>query len=81
MEFFFTAYEQLFRHAEWIKSQWFGAKNLTKELDDFHMDIYRKIHRKMELITKKLIVRVDFAELLKYYQKFEVAIAELLDEI
>lgn len=80
MEFFFTAYEQLSRHDEWTKSQWFGAKMLTKELDDFHMNIYRKVHRNMDLITKRLTVRRDFEELLNDYPKFEMAISELLEE-
>lgn len=81
MEFFFTAYEQLSRHDEWIKSQWFGAQLLTKELDDFHMDIYRKVHRNMDLITKRLTARKDFEELLADYPKFEIAVSELLESL
>lgn len=81
MELFFTAYEQLSRYDEWLKSQWFGAKMLTKELDDFHMDIYRKVHKNMDLITKKLMARVDFLALLKDYRDFECAMAELLQDL
>lgn len=81
MEFFFTAYEQLSRYDEWMKSQWFGAKMLTKELDDFHMDIYRKVHRNMDLITKRLTARSDFEELLADYPKFEIAVSELLESL
>ena len=81
MELFFTAYEQLSRHDEWMKSQWFGAQLLTKELDDFHMDIYRKVHRNMDLITERLTARSDFEELLAIYPKFEMAVSELLENL
>lgn len=79
MEFFFTAYEQLSRHKEWSDSQMPGSYTLTKELDDFHMDIYRKVHRNMDLITKRLTARSDFEELLADYRRFEIAVSELIE--
>lgn len=74
MELFFTAYEQISMHRAWVESQWFGKKNLTKELDEHHCMVYRKIHLNMDLMTKDFIARPDFLELLEDYPTFEKAV-------
>ena len=74
MELFFTAYEQISMHDDWTKSQWFGKNNLIKELDEHHNDVYQKMHTSMDLLTKNLIARTDFLELLEDYPSFEKAV-------
>lgn len=74
MELFFTAYEQISMHEDWTKSQWFGKNNLIKELDEHHNDVYQKMHTSMDLLTKILIARTDFLELLEDYPSFEKAV-------
>ncbi len=76
MELFFTAYEQVSMHRVWVESQWFGKKNLTKELDEYHSMVYKKTHSNMDLITKDFIARPDFLELLEDYPTFEKVVRE-----
>ena len=76
MELFFTAYEQMSMHRAWVESQWFGKKNLTKELDEHHNTIYRIMYTNMDMLAIKLIKRMDFKELLNNYSAFEKLVKE-----
>ena len=79
MELFFTAYEQVSMHRVWVESQWFGKKNLTKELDEHHSMVYEKMHFNMDTLTEVLVKRIDFENLLNNYTEFEKAVREYLE--
>lgn len=79
MELFFTAYEQISMHSAWVESQWFGKKNLTKELDEHHSMVYKKTHVNINTLTEVLVKRIDFENLLNNYTEFEKAVREYLE--
>ena len=78
MELFFTAYEQISMHRAWIESQWFGKKNLTKELDEHHSMVYQKMHFNMHTLAQELMKRTDVDALLDNYAEFEKMVREYL---
>ena len=79
MELFFTAYEQISMHRAWVESQWFGKKNLTKELDEHHSMVYKKTHVNINTLTEVLVKRIDFENLLNNYTEFEKAVRKYLE--
>lgn len=76
IEMFLTAYEQLSKHEEWTRAQWFGKNNLTKELAEHHNTVYQTMHSNIDVLAKELVERSDFLELLKNYKVFENAVRE-----
>lgn len=76
IEMFLTAYEQLSKHEEWTRAQWFGKNNLTKELAEHHNTVYQTMNSNMDVLAKELVERSDFLELLKNYKVFENAVRE-----